>query len=224
MTVELQPSALNTSRDGATTAFLGSQCRHLITVWVEGFLLIFNLYFPFFILNPFHLAITLSECVKSQTPSFFYKLYKFISYPQIPEGHTEVFPRAFSRRNKPRTLNFSTQERCFSSLIIFVASSGSAPRAPCYSCVWVTDLDAVLQVRPHESRAEGGNHLTHPAGHPSSDAAQDAAGLPGCKRALLAHVKLFICRTIKSFSTGLLSRSSPSLYTYLGLPQPKCKT
>ena len=79
-------------------------------------------------------------------------------------------------------------------------------------------------VRPHESSAEGDNHLTHPAGHPSSDAAQDAAGLPGCKCTLLAHVKLFICRTIKSFSTGLLSRSSPSLYTYLGLPQPKCKT
>jgi len=32
-------------------------------------------------------------------------------------------------------------------------------------------------------------------------------------------------RIPKSFSTGLLSRnSSPSLYTYLGLPQPKCKT
>jgi len=40
-------------------------------------------------------------------------------------------------------------------------------------------LDVVVQMGPHEVRAEGDNHLLHPAGHPSVDAAQDTVGLPG---------------------------------------------
>jgi len=38
-------------------------------------------------------------------------------------------------------------------------------------------LGAVLQVGPHKGRAEGENHLPHPAGHPSFGAAWDTAGL-----------------------------------------------
>jgi len=34
--------------------------------------------------------------------------------------------------------------------------------------------------------------LASPCCHPSSDAAQDAVGLLGCKSTLLAHVQLFI--------------------------------
>ena len=40
---------------------------------------------------------------------------------------------------------------------------------------------------PGEGRAERDNPLPFPAGHLSQDAAQDTAGLPGCKRTLLAH-------------------------------------
>ncbi|KAK4826723.1 LOW QUALITY PROTEIN: hypothetical protein QYF61_010976 [Mycteria americana] len=54
------------------------------------------------------------------------------------------------------------------------------------------ELDAVLQVGSHQSRAEGQNHLPRPAGHASLDAAQDTAGLLGCERTLLGHVQLFI--------------------------------
>ncbi|KAK4817103.1 hypothetical protein QYF61_027966 [Mycteria americana] len=54
------------------------------------------------------------------------------------------------------------------------------------------DLDAVLQVGSHQSRAEGQNHLPRPAGHASFDAAQDTVGLLGCKHTLSAHVQLFI--------------------------------
>jgi len=39
-------------------------------------------------------------------------------------------------------------------------------------------------------RVQGDHHFPCPAGHPSFDAAQDTVGLSGCKRTLLAHVKL----------------------------------
>ncbi|KAK4827132.1 hypothetical protein QYF61_014526 [Mycteria americana] len=54
------------------------------------------------------------------------------------------------------------------------------------------EVDAVLQVGSHQSRAEGQNHLPRPAGHASFDAAQDTVGLPGCEYTLPAHVQLFI--------------------------------
>jgi len=78
------------------------------------------------------------------------------------------------------------------------------------------DLDAVFQMGPLEGRVEGDNHLTGPAGHPTSDGTQDTTGLPGSKSTLLAHVKFFINQDSK-FSRNY----SPNLYTYLGLPQTK---
>ncbi|KAM9510117.1 zinc finger protein 131-like isoform 4-T9 [Guaruba guarouba] len=50
----------------------------------------------------------------------------------------------------------------------------------------------VLQVRSHESRVEGQDHLPRPAGHAPLDAAQHTVGFLGWKRTLLAHVKLLI--------------------------------
>ena len=52
-------------------------------------------------------------------------------------------------------------------------------------------MDAVLQKRPHKSRVVEDNHFPVPAGHPSFGAAQDTAGLLGCKHTLLAHIKSF---------------------------------
>ncbi|KAK4815509.1 LOW QUALITY PROTEIN: hypothetical protein QYF61_003067, partial [Mycteria americana] len=54
------------------------------------------------------------------------------------------------------------------------------------------ELDAILQVRSHQSGVEGQNHLPRPAGHASFDAAQDMVGLLGCEHTLLAHVQLFV--------------------------------
>lgn len=42
-----------------------------------------------------------------------------------------------------------------------------------------SNLDAGLQVGPHEGRAEGDSHLPRPPGHTSVDAAQDADDLLG---------------------------------------------
>jgi len=50
----------------------------------------------------------------------------------------------------------------------------------------------ILQVRSHQSGAEGQNHLPQPAGHASLDAAQDTVDLLGCECTLLAHVRLYI--------------------------------
>ena len=54
------------------------------------------------------------------------------------------------------------------------------------------ELNAVLQVRSHQSRVEGQNHLSRPVGHASLDAAQDTVGLLGCEHTLLSHVELLI--------------------------------
>ena len=74
------------------------------------------------------------------------------------------------------------------------------------------DLKAALQVVSHKDRAKGDNHLLPPAGHPSVDAAQDAAGLLGCKSALLTHVKLFgQCPSYDMKSTSLSLELLPLL-------------
>jgi len=57
-----------------------------------------------------------------------------------------------------------------------------------------SELDTGLQVRSHQSRAEGQNYLPQPAGLASLDAAQDMVGLLGCKYTSVAHVQLFIHR------------------------------
>jgi len=51
-------------------------------------------------------------------------------------------------------------------------------------------LDTLLQVRPHQSRVEGQDHLSPPAGHASFNVAQYTVGFLGCKATLLAHVQL----------------------------------
>ncbi|KAK4821202.1 hypothetical protein QYF61_015770 [Mycteria americana] len=77
------------------------------------------------------------------------------------------------------------------------------------------ELDVVLQVRSHQSRAEWQNHLPRPAGHASVDAAQDTVGLLGCERTLLAHVQLFI----HQYPQGLFRRAALNHI----IPQPVLK-
>jgi len=67
-------------------------------------------------------------------------------------------------------------------------------------------------VGSHQSRVEGQNHLPRPACHASLDVAQDMVGVLGCKRTLVAHVQLFICKYLQV----LLSRSARNPFT----PQP----
>ena len=53
-------------------------------------------------------------------------------------------------------------------------------------------MNTVPQVRSHQKREEGQDHLPHPAGHSSFDTAQYMVGLLGCKGTWLAHVLLAI--------------------------------
>ena len=50
-------------------------------------------------------------------------------------------------------------------------------------------MNTVLQVQPHQCRAQGQDHLPAPAGHTIPDTSQDANGLLGHLGTLLAHVQ-----------------------------------
>ena len=63
-------------------------------------------------------------------------------------------------------------------------------------------LDAVLKVRPQQSREEGQDHLPRPAGCASLDAAQDTVGFLICKGTLLAHIQLAVHQYPRSFLVG----------------------
>jgi len=65
-------------------------------------------------------------------------------------------------------------------------------------------LDAVLQVRPHQCRVAGQDHLPRPAGHAYFDAVQVMIGFLGCEGTLLAHVQLLI----HQYPQVLLSRAA----------------
>ena len=51
-------------------------------------------------------------------------------------------------------------------------------------------LDTLLHLRPHQHRAEGQDHLPHPAGHTSFVADYDAVASLGCEGTLLAQIQL----------------------------------
>lgn len=98
-----------TFRNGTSTAFLGSlQQRHTIFI-VDVFFPMSNLNLTLFILKllPFVLSLhALAKCFL-----LFYTL----------EGSPQSL--LFSRLNNPSALNMSSQERCSSRPVIFVASS-----------------------------------------------------------------------------------------------------
>ena len=99
-------------RDGVSTSSLG---KCVTTLCVKNFLLISNLNFPHLNLKPFPLVLSLSTLVNSHYPSCVYTFPSSIGRPQL------ALPGAFSKLNKPSSLNLSSQERCFSPLIILVA-------------------------------------------------------------------------------------------------------
>lgn len=54
------------------------------------------------------------------------------------------------------------------------------------------ELDTVLQVASHKSRADGQDHLPCLAGHSAFDATQDTVVVLGCQCTLLAHAELLV--------------------------------
>ena len=103
-------------------------------------------------------------------------------------------------QKSPSSSILSSQER-HSTLGSFLwPFPGHTPISLCLS--YTPHLDTVLQVRSHQHRAEGQDHLPHPASHTSFDAVQDTVGFLGCEGTSLAHVQpaihqypqVFFCR------------------------------
>ena len=94
------------------------------------------------------------------------------------------------------------------------SSSGPLQKLHRFPELEAPGLDAVLQMGPHERRAEGGNHVPHTAGPPSLDAAQNAVGLLVCKHTA-GSWQDFIYQ-----NPQVLFRAVPNefFYTYLRLP------
>jgi len=63
----------------------------------------------------------------------------------------------------------------------------------CLSCTEDSTFAHTAQVKSHQYRVEGQDHLPRCAGCNSFDAAQDAVGFLGSEGALLAHVQLPVC-------------------------------
>ncbi|KAK4833105.1 LOW QUALITY PROTEIN: hypothetical protein QYF61_027771 [Mycteria americana] len=166
----------NVSRDGASTTSLGNLFQCLTTLIVKNFFLKSSLNLPSLSLKPLLLVLSqqallkiLEGCYKvSLEPSLLQAEQPQLSQP-VPRG--EVLQPSDHFLGPP----LDPLQQLHVLLVL---------RAP--------ELDAVLQVRSHQSRVEGQNHLPQPAGHAALDAAQDMVGLLGCKRTLLAHVQLFI--------------------------------
>ena len=103
--------ALNTSRDGASTASLGNLCQCLTNLRAKNFFLIANLNLPSSSLKPLCLILSLHGLVKSPSPAFLYppafRYWKAdIRYPQS---------LLFSRLNSPNSLSLSTAMGCRST-------------------------------------------------------------------------------------------------------------
>jgi len=120
--------ALNTAREGAATASLGSLCQGLTTLTVKNFFLISNLNPPsqFKAITP--CPVTTGPCKKSLSILPLGPL-------QVLEGCGKVCPKpSLLQAQQPQLSPPSSQERYSSPGIIFVASSGPAPKGLCLSC------------------------------------------------------------------------------------------
>jgi len=159
------------------------------TLIVTSFFLIFSLNLPSLSLKPLLLVLSQQALLNRFSPSFL----------QGPFGYWKAALRSpcsllFSRLKSPNTLSLSSQERCSSPWIIFVALLWTCSNSsmPFFCVLRAAELDAGLQMESHQNGAEGQNHLPSPAGHTCLDAAQGMVGLLGCKCTWVAHVQVFI--------------------------------
>jgi len=73
-------------------------------------------------------------------------------------------------------------------------------------------------VRSHQSRVEGQNPLSRPAGHASPDAAQDTVGPLGCQRTLPAPLSVYLNNKLLFTLSTMISNANPQLLLPLVLP------
>lgn len=76
-------------------------------------------------------------------------------------------------------------------------------------------------MRPHQCQIQRDSHFPSSAGHTTSDASQDTAGLLGHLGMLLAHIQLAVSQHPQKLPSGNFLHPSLHLYCYLRLLRPK---
>jgi len=129
--------ALNTSREGATTASLGNLCHCPTTSRVKIFFLVSNLNLPSSSLKPLSHVLSLQALVKSPSPAFLQTPF------HVLEGLNKVFPESsLLQAETAPTLSAFPHRRGPPGLGSFLwPSSGPTPTAPCLSCAELTQLE-----------------------------------------------------------------------------------
>ncbi|KAK4814468.1 hypothetical protein QYF61_018986 [Mycteria americana] len=167
---------LNVSRDGASTTSLGNLFQCLTTLMVKNFFLKSSLNLPSLSLKPLLLVLSQQALLKTLEGCYKVSLQPSLLQAQQPQLSQPVL---VGEVLQPSDNFHGPPLHGLQQLHVLLVL-----RAP--------ELDAVLQVRSHQSRVEGQNLLPRPAGHASFNAAQDTVGLLGCECTLLAHAQLFV--------------------------------
>jgi len=108
--------ALNTAREGASTASLGNLFQCLTTLRIKNLFLRTNRTLPFFSLKRLPLVLSLHVLVNSPSPAFLLAPFGYWK-----AGRRSLWSLLFSRLNSPNSLSLSSWERCSSPQIVFVA-------------------------------------------------------------------------------------------------------
>ena len=141
------------------------------------------------------------------------------------------FSGNFSSLNKPSSLYLSSQEVCSSPLVILVALLWTHSNSSLFFLCWWPHawMQLCTWGLSPEGRAEEDSQLSLPIGCPSFDAAQDVAGVLGCKWTLLVHVQLTVHQdpqvllvTVRALSV-FISAHEPFHLIFIFLPWRSCE-
>ena len=151
---------LNASRDGSSTAPLGSLCQCLTTLWVKKFFLTSNLKFPSFILKPFFPVLSPSGYVETV-------FILLISSILVLEGGNEVSLEPCFGQSKQAQL----PQPFFIGEVLqpFDHLHGPAPTALLLSCTGGPRPGCSTPGGVLQGQIRGGKSPPNCAGHPSFD-------------------------------------------------------
>ena len=149
------------------------------TLWQKRLFLTFNLNFPSFSLKEFLLVLSQQTLLQTLFPSF-------LSSPLGTERQLSDLLEVFSSPGQTVPA-LSPHKGGISSIGSFIW-----PSPECTPTIVVMSLyvDAVLQVRFHQCRAEGQDHLLWSADPSSFDAAQERVCFLGSEGTVLTHIQL----------------------------------
>ena len=175
--------ALDVSRNRASTTSLGNLFQCLTTLTVKYFFLISNLNLPSISLKPFPLVLSPQTLLMNLSPSFLYPIFSYWK-----AAIRAPWSLLFSRLNSPSSFILSggllyplDHFYCLPLDALQHVHVSSALRTP--------HLDSLLQVRSHQCKIEGKDHLPWPAVCTSFVAAQDASHC--CLRSSLTLINCY---------------------------------